>query len=175
MFKRKAHVAGCKIGWFAHNKKRHNPRHKPFAGPRFSYEERQASSNPFFAFLGSLVFIIAAGLLPLAARFSFIRNLLPQPGTGGSRESMEKGHWHVANFASGTDSHGVKKVAEAHFKVRHTRAVGAFASACICFKCARCAESESAQEHMCPSLGHAKAGRLKRTSAPALHRSQQRE
>ena len=67
---------------------------QPCAGKNFSYTERQQASNVFVALITSF----ATSLGGLLAYFNLTRKLLlklaPGPGSGPSRETMEKGSWH---------------------------------------------------------------------------------
>jgi hypothetical protein len=88
------------------------------AGPNFKYVERVRTGNPIIAFLAGTVVAGLALLLTLAARFGFVRKLLPLPGSGPSRKAMEAGYFDIANFSSGVDSSGKEVVVESHLKVR---------------------------------------------------------
>ena len=96
----------------------HMPCH--VAGDQFRYIERARASNSITAALIGVGTAFLGLLLPLAAQFSFLRKLLPTPGSGPSRKTMESGHFDVANFSRGTDSSGKSVVVETHLKVRTT-------------------------------------------------------
>lgn len=89
------------------------------AGDTFKYVERCKASSWIAALGFSALMVVVGILIPTAAKFKLVRSLLPMPATGPSRQTMEKGFFHVSNHSEGITNAGVERLrVVCDFKVR---------------------------------------------------------